>query len=73
MAESASLVPVPFYAPVQTGTGTFFKYGETPGRPLLLEQQARTPANEPDECMAYSQNGCFVADTRIGTRVDVYA
>jgi hypothetical protein len=72
MAESAALVPVPFYAPVRTGTGTFFKFGETSRNPVLLEPQARTIAPEPDDGLTYSGGGRLVADTWIGTRVNIY-
>ncbi len=72
MAESAALVPVPFYAPALIGTGSFFNFEETSRRPLLLEQLARTLAPEPEEGMAYSRNGRFIADTTIGRLVNIY-
>lgn len=72
MAESAALVPVPFFAPVKTGTGPFFTFGETPGRPVLLDRPVRTIASESDGGLTYSGGGRFVSDSRIGTRVNVY-
>lgn len=72
MPESTALVPVPFYAPVRTGTGAFFIFGELSRRPLLLEQPVGTVSPEPDEGAAYSRDGSFLADTRIGTRVNIY-
>ncbi|MBC2710884.1 MAG: hypothetical protein HGJ94_07775 [Desulfosarcina sp.] len=72
MAETAALVPVPFYAPVRTDTGLFFNFGKTPRRPLLIEQQARTVAPEADEGMAYSWDGRFIADRLMGTLVNIY-
>ena len=73
MAEFAALVPVPFYPPVRTGTGSSFNFGETTRRPLLSESRVRILASEPDEGLAYSRNGHFVADTRIGWLVNIYA
>ncbi|MCB2148819.1 MAG: hypothetical protein KQI81_20230 [Deltaproteobacteria bacterium] len=72
MAESAALVPVPFYAPVRTGTGPFFTFGETSRHPVRLERPVRTIASEPDDGLTYSGGGRFVADARIGTRVNIY-
>ena len=72
MAESVALVPVPFYAPVRTGTGSFFQFGEPSRHPVLLERQAHTVAPEPDDGLTYSGGGRFIADTRIGTRVNIY-
>ena len=72
MAKSAALVPIPFYAPVRTGTGTLFKFGESSKRPVVLRQQLRTVASEPDDGLIYSGGGCLVADLRIGTRVNIY-
>ncbi|WP_319405854.1 hypothetical protein [uncultured Desulfosarcina sp.] len=72
MAESAALVPVPFYAPVRTGTSPFFTFGETSRYPVFIERQARTVAPESDDGLTYSGGGRFVADARIGTRVNIY-
>ena len=72
MAESAALVPIPFYAPVRSGTGSLFKFGESPKRPVLLKEQVWTVASEPDDGLTYSGAGCLVADLRIGTRVNIY-
>jgi hypothetical protein len=72
MAESVALVPIPFYPPVRTGTGTFFTFGESSSRPVLLEQQVRTAAPEPDDGLIYSGGGRLVADLWIGTRVNIY-
>lgn len=72
MAELAALVPVPFYAPVRTGTGPFFKFGEASRQPLPLEGPAWRIASEPDEGMTYSGDGRFINDTRVGTRVNIY-
>ncbi len=73
MAESVALVPVPFYAPVRTGTSPFFHFGEPSRRLVLLERQAHPDASEPDEGLTYNSGGRFAADTRIGTRVNIYA
>lgn len=73
MAESAALVPVPFYAPVKTGTGLFSTFGETFRRPVLLDRPVRTITPEPDDGLTYSGGGRFVAEARIGTRVNIYA
>ena len=72
MAESAALVPIPFYPPVRTGTGTLFKFGESFRRPVILKQQVRTVSSEPDDGLIYSGGGRLVADWRIGTRVNIY-
>jgi hypothetical protein len=72
MAKSAALVPIPFYAPVRSVTGTLFKFGESSRRPVLLERQVWTVAPEPDDVLAYSGEGCLVADWHIGTRVNIY-
>ena len=72
MAESTALVPVPFYPPVRTGTGSFFNFGATSTRPLLIEQQARTVVSEPDEGMAYNRIGCVVGNPMVGTLVSIY-
>ena len=72
MAESTALVPIPFYPPVRTGTGTLFNFDELSRRPVLLERQARTAAPEPDDVLAYSGEGRLVADWHIGTRVNIY-
>lgn len=72
MADSAALVPMPFYAPVRTGTGTLFKFGESSGRPLLPTQPVRTVAPEPDDALIYSTSGRLVADSWIGTRLNIY-
>ena len=73
MAESAALVPIPFYPPVRTGTGTLFKFGESFRRPLILKPQVRTVAPELDDGLIYSGGGRLVADWRVGTRVNIYA
>ena len=72
MADSAALVPIPFYPPVRTGAGTLFKFGESFRRPVILKPQARTAAPEPDDVLAYSGEGRLVADWHIGTRVNIY-
>ncbi|MBR9987334.1 MAG: hypothetical protein KFF68_15630 [Desulfosarcina sp.] len=72
MAESAALVPIPFYPPVRTGNGTFFTFGESSRRLALLERQVRTAAPEPDDGLTYSGGGRLVADSWIGTRVNIY-
>lgn len=72
MAESVALVAHPFYAPVRTDTGPFFKFGQTARRPLLFEQQVGIVAPEPDEGMTYCRDGRFIADTRIGNRLNIY-
>jgi len=72
MTESVALVPVPFYPPVRTGTGSFLQFGESSRHPVLLERQAYAVAPEPDECLTYSGDGRFIADIRIGTRVNIY-
>ena len=72
MAESTALVPIPFYPPVRTGTGAFFKFGESSRRPILLERQVRRIAPEPDDGLIYSGGGRLVADWRVGTRLNIY-
>lgn len=72
MADSAALVPIPFYAPVRTGTGTLFKFAESSRRPVLFKQQVRTVAPEPDDCLIYSGGGRLVADLQTGTRINIY-
>lgn len=72
MAESVALVPVPFYPPVWTGTGSSFNFGQTTRRPLLAESRGWILASEPEEGLAYSRNGHFVTDTRIGWLVNIY-
>ncbi len=72
MTESAALVPVPFYPPVRSGTGTLFTFGESSSGPVLLRQQVPTAAPEPDDGLIYSGGGRLVADVWIGTRVNIY-
>jgi hypothetical protein len=72
MTESVALVPVPFYAPVRTGTSPFFQFGETSRHLVPLARQAHPVAPETDDGLTYSGSGCFTADTRIGTRVNIY-
>lgn len=72
MADSAALVPIPFYPPVRTGTGALFNFGESSRRPVLLKQQVRTVAPEPEDGLIYGGGGRLVADLRIGTRVNIY-
>ena len=72
MAESAALVPIPFYPPVRAGTGTLFTFGESSRRPVLLERQVLTVSSEPDDGLIYSGGGRLVADLWIGTRVNIY-
>jgi hypothetical protein len=73
MADSTALVPIPFYAPVRTGTTTLFKFSESSGRPVPLSQPMRTVAPEPDDALIYSGSGRLVADSWIGTRLNIYA
>jgi len=72
MAESALLVPVPFYPPVRTGAGTFFKFGEKSRHPALFEPRAHMVAPETDEGFTYSGCGCFITEALIGTRLNIY-
>ncbi len=72
MAESAALVPIPFYPPVRTGTGSLFTFGESSRHPVCLEQPVRAVTPEPDDGLIYSGGGRLVADLRIGTRVNIY-
>ena len=72
MAESAALVPVPFYPPVRSGTDTLFTFGESSGGPVLFEPPMLTAAPEPDDGQTYSGGGRLVADAWIGTRVNIY-
>ena len=72
MSRSTALVPVPFYPPVRTGTGSFFNFGTRSTRPLLIEQQVRTVASEPDEGMAYNRIGRVVGNPMVGTLVSIY-
>jgi hypothetical protein len=72
MAESTALVPTLFYPPVPSGTGALFTFGESSRRPMPLEQKMCTVAPEPDDGLTYSEGGGLVADSRIGTRVNIY-
>jgi hypothetical protein len=72
MAESAALVPVPFYPPIRSGVGTLFTFGESSGGPVPLELQVPTASPEPDDGLIYSGCGRLVADVWIGTRVNIY-
>ena len=72
MAESVTLLPAPFFAPVPTGTGSLLTFGPRVKRPLLLKQLTRTSAPELDEGTAYDRDGRFIADPPIGTRVNIY-
>ena len=72
MAESAVLVPMPFYPPVRAGTGTLFTFGESSRRPVLPERQVLAGASEPDDGLIYNGGGRLVADLWVGTRVNVY-
>ncbi len=72
MAESAALVPIPFYPPVRSGAGTLFTFGESSRGPVRLAQPVRTASPEPDDGLIYSGGGRLVADLWIGTRVNIY-
>lgn len=73
MSEPAALVPVPFFAPVRTGTGSLFEFSENPRPRLIVERQERTLASEPDAGLVYSRGGRYLADMRIGRLVNIYA
>lgn len=73
MSENAALVPVPFYAPVWTGTGSPFKYSESPRRLLPVERQDRTVLPEAGSGLVYNRDAHYTDDTRLGLLVNIYA
>lgn len=72
MAESAALVPVPFYPPVRTGAHAFFKFGDPYRRPWPSQPQVRTVAPEMDTGAAYTRSGRFLTDGLVGLHVNIY-
>lgn len=72
MAESAALVPVPFYAPARIDVPMEFLSGGTLKRQRTSQTQPRTIATEPQAGPAYTRSGRVCTDNRIGTLVDIY-
>jgi hypothetical protein len=75
MSQSAALVPVPFYPPARTGTGSLSSFVTAERRPLLLERQQQTAVNVamPAHGMAYDREGSLIADLHIGRLLNIYA
>ena len=72
MSQSTALVPIPFYAPVCTGTGLSFNFGEASNGRLLMVPGDRTVSTGPDEGPAYRRDGFLVEDSCIGRIVNLY-
>ena len=73
MAETAALVPAPFYPLVRVDTGAshrFNDYPQPPGR--KAHQDRETAAQQQGDRTAYSRDGLLVAERKVGTLVDIY-
>ena len=73
MAETAALVPAPFYPLVRVDTGAslrFNDYPQPPGRKPHQEREAA--AQQQGDRMAYSRDGLLIADRQVGVLVDIY-
>jgi len=74
MSQSAALMPVPFYPPARTGTGSFLNFRAAARRPpLLVERRRRAAVAVPDQGLAYDREGRLLADVRTGTLLSIYA
>jgi hypothetical protein len=73
MSSSAALVPIPFYPPARSGSGSFFRFGMGERRPLLIERRQRSAAVEAEQALAYNREGCLTVDWHIGRLLDIYA
>ncbi len=72
MAESAALVPVPFYAPARIDVPTEFQSGGTFKRQRTSQSQPRTIAAEPQTGPVYTRSGRVWTDSPRGTLLDIY-
>ena len=74
MAESAALVPVPFFPPVRTDTGALYQYEDAPTPPWPLQDGVRPNAVPSSRAAgtAYARDGLLVFDEPVGTRVNIY-
>ncbi|BBO77991.1 hypothetical protein DSCW_54080 [Desulfosarcina widdelii] len=74
MAESAALVPVPFFPPVRTDTGAFYKYEDASTPPWPMQGGVKLDAAAPSRATgtAYARDGSLVFDGPVGTRVNIY-
>jgi hypothetical protein len=72
MAESAALVPVPFYAPVRIDASMAFNPGRTSRYQWGRYAQPRTIDAEPEASPVYTRSGRVWTDEQVGTRVDIY-
>jgi len=74
MAESAALVPVPFFPPVRTETGALYNYEDASNPPWPLQVGAQPDAAAPSRKTgtAYARDGSLVFDGTVGTRVNIY-
>ena len=72
MAESAALVPVPFYAPVRIDSLMEFNSDGTSRHQWGRETQPRTFDAEPKAGPVYTRSGRVWTDDRLGTLVDIY-
>ncbi|PID40853.1 MAG: hypothetical protein CR984_01125 [Proteobacteria bacterium] len=72
MAESAALVPVPFYPPVRYGAGIFQQndFTSTPRAPV--EAQTEVVFSETDRFQAYGRDGEMTRNPLLGRYVDIY-
>jgi hypothetical protein len=72
MAESAALVPVPFYAPARIDVPIDFPYGGTRKRQRTGQAQPRSIATEPQAGPIYTRSARVWTDNHLGTLVDIY-
>jgi len=73
MAQTAVLVPVPFHAPVPTGTEPFFDRDPRTRRGVAIRRVVRTAPGKAVECPSYRPSGQAVDARRVGRLVDLYA
>jgi len=73
MADTAALVPAPFYPLVRVDPGASHRFNDLPQRPGPIDPPERTTAAEQrGHRMAYSREGFPIADRQVGTQVDIY-
>ena len=72
MAESAALVPVPFYAPVRIDALMEFKSGGTSRQQWVRETRPWSINAEPEVGPLYTRSGRVWTDEQVGTLVDIY-